>query len=454
MDTQHGWRSNSKWAVLAVALAVVTAACGTEAKSGSSTPGTQPATSSTVPESTEAPATTTERASEIPTSSVVDSTSTLAPSPTTLVGADLVALEPQLREILEQSLAANPNNMPIPASGAILGVRVPDQPDLVIAVGVDGLAGSPPLAADGRFLASFVSARFTTMVALRLIDEGLLDGEATLDTWVPDYPSAGEITVEMLLDASSGMPALDESLVELVLPDLETVWTPREVLAAAAALPPLSAPGIFDSVTNGPGLGAANVALGLVIEEVTGDSLAAAVETYVTGPLGLEDSGVFDGVARPADLQDGVFAMPDGSAATMSAVPNVGYMSVGFGQWGVIITASDLLTFTESVATGTLLGPETTARTLDFDPAQAGQGPNGGRGFFVGRGLVNGYCLCDAVAQPSDVRAIGFRGGSVGSYTLGLYLPEGGITIALHANADGGAPESLQRALVDLLVGA
>lgn len=454
MDTQPGLRRNPKLAMMAVVLAMVTAACGTDGESGSSTPGTQPTASSTVPESTGPSATTTEPASEKPTSVVVESTSTSSTSPTTVVGPDLVALEPQLRQLVEQSLAENPNNMPVPASGVILGVRVPGQPDLLIAVGADGLPGSAPLAANGRFLASFVSARFTTMVALRLIDLGRLDGAATLDKWVPEYPSAGEITVEMLLDASSGMPALDESLVELVLPDLERVWTPREVLAAAAALPPLSAPGTFDSVTNGPGLGAANVALGFVIEGVTGDSLAAAVETYVTGPLGLQDSSVFDGGARPADLQEGVFAMPDGSVATMIALPNAAYMSFGFGQWGIVTTASDLLTFTESVATGTLLGPETTARTLDFDPARAGQGPSGGRGFFVGRGLINGYCLCDAVAQPSDVRAIGFRGGSVGSYTVGLYLPEGGITIALHANADGGAPESLQRALVDLLVGA
>jgi hypothetical protein len=91
---------------------------------------------------------------------------------------------------------------------------------------------------------------------------------------------------------------------------------------------------------------------------------------------------------------------------------------------------------------------------LDFDLSQAGQGASGGRGFFVGRGLVNGYCLCDKVTQLADVMAIGFRGGSVGSNTVGLYLPGSGITIALHANADGGAPESLQRALVDVLVGA
>jgi D-alanyl-D-alanine carboxypeptidase len=371
-----------------------------------------------------------------------------------VVGPDLVTLEPQLRQLVEKSLAANPNHMPVPASGAILGVRVPGQPDLVLAVGVDGLKGSPPLAADGRFLASFVSARFTTMVALKLIDQGLLDGKATLDTWIPDYPNAAEITVEMLLDASSGMPALDESLVDLVLPDLQRVWTPSEVMTAAASLAPLSAPGIFDSVTNGPGLGAANAALAFIIEKVTGNSLAAAVDTYVTGPLGLHDSSIFDGVTRPADLQDGVFALPDGSAASMKTVPNAAYMSFGFGEWGVATTARDLLTFTESVATGTLLGPETTARTLDFDLSQAGQGASGGRGFFVGRGLVNGYCLCDKVTQLADVMAIGFRGGSVGSNTVGLYLPGSGITIALHANADGGAPESLQRALVDVLVGA
>ena len=250
------------------------------------------------------------------------------------------------------------------------------------------------------------------------------------------------------------MPALDDSLVAMVLPDLVRLWTPREILAAAARLPPLSEPGIFDSTTNGPGLGAANTALGLVIEEVTGDSLAAAVATYVTGPLGLQDTSIFNGVDRPVDLQDGVFDLPDGSPAAMSAVPNIAYMSFGFGQWGVVTTAGDLLAFTESVANGTLLGPEATARTLDFDPAQAGQGRSGGRGFFVGRGLINGYCLCDAIAQPSDVRAIGFRGDSVGSYTVGLYLPDSGITIALHANASGGATQSLQQALVDLLVGA
>lgn len=444
MDTQPGQRRNSLSVLVAVVLAMATAACATDGASGES---------SATPQSTARSTTTTETVAETTTSAADEPATTLAPSTSVAGGPNLAELEPQLREILEQSLAANPNEMSVPATAAVLGVRVPGQPDLLTAVGVDGLPGSEPLAPDGRFLASFVSARFTTMVAMQLLDEGLLDGAATLDTWVPDYPSANEITVEMLLDASSGMPAFDDSLVDLVVPDLERIWTPRETLAAAAALPPLSAPGVFDSVTNGPGLGAANVALGVVIEEVTGGSLAAAVETYVTGPLGLDDSSVHDGGPLPADLQEGIFDF-DGSAATLSGLPNAGYMSFGFGQWGVITTASDLLTFTESVATGTLLGPDTTARTLDFDPAQVEQNASGGRSFFVGSGLVNGYCLCAAVTQPSDVRAIGFRGGSVGSYTVGLYLPDSGITIALHANADGGATETLQRDLIDVLVGA
>ncbi len=436
MNTHAALRKNSKLVVAAVSLAMMTVACGTDGGSGGSLPGTLPAPS-TVPQSTAAP-----------TSTQADSASTTA----TVDGPDLSALEPQLRQLVQQSLDENPDQRAAPATGVMLGVRVPGQPDLVIATGIDGPSGSAPLDPEGRFLASFVSTDFTTMVALRLIDEGLLDPAATLDTWVPDYPAADTITVEMLLDASSGMPTLDEALVDLVLPDLEHHWTPGEILEAAAALPPLSAPGIFDSVTNGPGFGAAIVALGVVIEDVTGDSLAAAVKTYVTDPLGLEHSSLFDGGPRPADLQDGVFDMPDGSAAAMSMLPNEAYMSFGFAEWGVVTTASDLLTFTEAVATGALLGPETTARSLAFDPGQAGLG--NGRGFFVGRGLIKGYCLCDEISELSDVRAIGFRGGSVGSQTLGLYLPESGITIVLHANGDGGAPESLQRALVDVLVGA
>jgi len=343
----------------------------------------------------------------------------------------LVDLQPRLQALLDGVLTSGPSDWQYPGepanppTGAILGVRVPGQPDLVLASGIDGQPGSAPLDAQGQFLTGAVSARFATVVAMRLIEDGLLDANSRLSTWLADYPAADRITVGMLLDGTSGMPGLDAVAQAAVTPDLTRVWTLREVLAEAAKFPATGQPGTAPIA----GYGASTIALAFVIEAVTGASLSENISKYITTPLHLDDTALDMPGPRPAGLQDGLLVL-NNTVTAASSLPSAAFLSFGGPISAMMSSARDLLTFNEAVATGSLLPSQMTASAEVYTADRLSGG------VYVGRGAINGYCPCDPTTDPVTVRGIGMRGSdnAEGSFTQVLTMPDG-ISVVLHVNS-------------------
>ena len=107
-------------------------------------------------------------------------------------------------------------------------------------------------------------------VAFQLVDEGVLDPTLTVDRWVPTLPNADRVTVQMVIDNTTGWS--DDGLIEPdpVVTDFARVWSLREVAELrAAAITALAEPGTRTSD------GLANEALlGLIVEDVSGQPLA------------------------------------------------------------------------------------------------------------------------------------------------------------------------------------
>jgi len=174
------------------------------------------------------------------------------------------------------------------APGAILHVR---SPKLGTWTGVGGLARVAPATqvrpAD-RFRAGSIIKPFVSVVVLQLAERGRL----SLDTRLPEvlpasvagrFPTAGGVTVRMLLDHRSGIPEWDLPAVdERVAHDPAKVWTIAEKLDLATAQPPLFAPGtaFFYSNTD-------YTLLGLIITRITGHSWRHEILQRVIRPLRL-----------------------------------------------------------------------------------------------------------------------------------------------------------------------
>jgi CubicO group peptidase (beta-lactamase class C family) len=127
-----------------------------------------------------------------------------------------------------------------------------------------------------------LSKLFTTIVVLQQVEAGRVDLDAPVAGYVPEFAAGGKerVTVRHLLTHTSGLPAFR--------PFYSSYPTPEQRLAAALGTPvdAGTTPG-RQYVYSDIGL----IALGVLIQRVTGESLAGAVRDGVTGPLGMRDTG-------------------------------------------------------------------------------------------------------------------------------------------------------------------
>ncbi|WBQ04036.1 serine hydrolase domain-containing protein [Kribbella sp. CA-293567] len=133
-----------------------------------------------------------------------------------------------------------------------------------------------------------VGSNTKTMVAvlvLQLVGEHRLALDQPVEKWLPGMiPNGGRISLRMLLNHTSGLAnnTDDEQVLRSVFGLEKRSWTAAELLAAGTSQPPVAAPGEkwFYSNTN-------YVALGLVLERVTGRDLSSLLNERIIQPLHL-----------------------------------------------------------------------------------------------------------------------------------------------------------------------
>jgi D-alanyl-D-alanine carboxypeptidase len=246
------------------------------------------------------------------------------------------------------------------------------------ASGVAVLGSSRPAPARGRFRIASVTKTFVATVVLQLVGERRVRLDDTIERWLPGIvPNSHRITVRQLLQHTSGVYDYLEVLLTRVIPTLEEyvrrrfdTWQARDLVALAAAEPPLFEPGTSWSYSNTNYL-----LLGLVIERVTGRSYGAEVTRRIVQPLGLRGTRVpgtspeINGphahgyeLLQPGDLQP-----VDITGINPSVAGAAGEM---------ISTTADLNRFLRALLGGRLLRPTQLDQMLanPVDPEQYGLG--------------------------------------------------------------------------------
>ncbi|OLF05066.1 hypothetical protein BLA60_38070 [Actinophytocola xinjiangensis] len=144
----------------------------------------------------------------------------------------------------------------------------------------------------GRFRVGSITKTFTATAALRLVADGRLDLDRTVQSYLPGrlpahYPP---ITVRQLMNYTSGLPGIDIDHKDPTwfLANRFRTWTPDELLDLAfTGRDPLFAPGTRQHYGNIDYL-----VLGAVIERVTGRPYGEAVRSAVIRPLRLSATTV------------------------------------------------------------------------------------------------------------------------------------------------------------------
>lgn len=140
-----------------------------------------------------------------------------------------------------------------------------------------------PNSADKRFRIASISKFFTSAAIGCLIEDGALTFGTPLGRFLPEFPKADSITIEMLLRHRAGIPNVNE------LPILEDspISNSLDDLIAHLARQPLAfAPGTQTRYSNG-----GYAILAKVIEKASGRSYEEFLTARVLSPLGLNDTG-------------------------------------------------------------------------------------------------------------------------------------------------------------------
>ncbi len=332
-------------------------------------------------------------------------------------------LDPALRASLAQMLEDQIRLRNLP--GAVLYVHIAGQGEYIVARGVANRAATIPAVPLDRWRIASISKTFLAVTVLRLVDQGALRLDDTVEQWLPGVvPNGANITVRQLLNHTSGLyNYMDGYFIDVVASDPSRWWSPYELVDYSNLYAPHFAPGTPGrwkySNTN-------YVLLGLIVERATGTTLAQAIHAQVIDPLGLSSTHFEPDEDIPGRMH-GYVGWRDISHYNLSFAWACGSMESNGRDLGV---------FMQALMHGQLLSPQATQELLSFVPVN---------GEWYARYLTYGLGLMrDRMSIARDINGndrawelgyvVGHTGALAGYRSALWYQPDRGITIAVGTN--------------------
>jgi D-alanyl-D-alanine carboxypeptidase len=297
--------------------------------------------------------------------------------------------------------------------------------------GFSDLEGKQPLPANAIFRIGSITKQFTAAAILQLNEQGKLKLNDPIGKYLkepylndPSKPIA-QVTVQQLLTHTSGIPNFTD------LPWLEShkrqaqAVSHAELVAVFAELPLEFEPGTRFSYSN-----SGYYLLGLVVEQVSGQRYAEYLRQHVYAPAGLVDTRYCP------DTQDYPRATPGYEFAQPVAPIS---MTIPFSAGGLCSSTSDLVRWSQALASGKVVRPESFTRMRSETLLKDGQRSGYGFGLF----------LSELAGHP----LINHGGGIDGFVSLLAYYPEDDLHIAVLANTGNARPGDLSLQLARIVLG-
>lgn len=271
---------------------------------------------------------------------------------------------------------------------------------------------------DTRFRLGSMNKMFTAVSILQLAQAGKLRLDATLGTYLPDYPNkdvASKVTIHHLLTHTGGTG-------DIFGPQFQanrlTLRTHADYLALYGTRDLAFEPGARWDYSN-----YGFILLGAVIERVSGMSYYDYVARHVFAPAGMTASASEPEDSAVAGRSVGYTKQgPGGAAAVAAPRPNTATLPWrGTAAGGGYSTVRDLARFAEALRAHRLLDAQHTA-LLTTGKVNAGGGGRYAYGFM------------DRVV--GGLRVVGHGGGAPGMNGELLIDPQSGTVVAVLANMD------------------
>lgn len=336
-------------------------------------------------------------------------------------------LKTEMTWLLQSRLDSLTDNRIVP--GATLSVRLSDGTDISLASGLADVEEKIPMKPDDIMFSGSVGKTYVAAVVLKLYEQGLIDLKAKAVSWLLDMnwfqriPNAPDITVEMLLNHTAGIPeyVYHGELWEAVKENPDKEWSVEERLSIIYNDPPANPPGEGWAYADSHYL-----ILGLIIEKVTGRSYYDVLDELILGPCNLRHT--FHSDRRSiAGLIPGYTNLTEEFLLPHKVLNDGKYAFNPQMEWtggGLASTVSDLTLWVSQLYGGGVLKPETLNLMLTPAPYETSlfEEAEYGLGSFIG--------------ETEGVTYYGHTGFAPGYITYVQYLPDYKIALALQVNDD------------------
>lgn len=291
---------------------------------------------------------------------------------------------------------------------------------------------SVPVSTDSIFRIGSLTKQFTAAAVMRLVESGKITLDATVQTYVPDFPEKEwPVTVRHLLTHTSGIWSYTED-EKFMGRDSSLELTPADLIATFADRPLEFEPGTKFHYSN-----SAYYLLGAVVEKASGKPYASYMQDEFFGPLGLSrtryesNAEIIKGRAQGYTIKDGKLANDKAIGADVPGAAG-----------SLLSTASDLIRWELELSGGKAVKPESYAQMTTSA--------------VLADGTETRYGFGLAIKSWEGRRRISHGGGIFGFSSFLLSLPDDGLTVAVLSNSDavnsGRVAETVARRALGLAV--
>ena len=288
-----------------------------------------------------------------------------------------------------------------------------------------------PITPSTPFISGSVAKQFTAAAIALLVEQGRISLDDDVRKYIPELPDYGaKITIDHLVHHTSGLRDF-WALVQVAGMRYDDGYAVGDVIRLAARQKHLNFPPGTEYDYSNTGY----IALGLIVQRVTGKSLREFTSEEMFAPLGMTSTHFHD---------DHTMLVP-GRASAYSPLPEGGYRINVWnndivGQGGLILTVNDLLKWDENFYTGKVGGPGFLKRQL-----QQGKLTNG---------TTLSYAFGLTVGEYRGLRLVEHGGSSGGYRTIISRFPTEHTSVVALCNTTDANTTMLSHQVADIILGS
>lgn len=286
-----------------------------------------------------------------------------------------------------------------------------------------------PMQADMVFKIASVTKQFTAVAILKLVEQGKIGLQDSLQKYIPDFPSKGHtITIEHLLTHTSGIR--DYMQIDFRGINMERWdYTPKQLIDSFKHYALAFEPGTKFSYSN-----SGYYLLGYIIEKVSGKSYQRYVQDNLLTPLGLTHSFF--------DMGNNLIPnRVNGYRQESTAYVNADFWSpsLAYAAGGLLSNTEDLYNWFKGLLSYKIIKKGSLEKTFTPFTLKDGSPLTYGYGWYI--------------QHMSSIKSIEHSGKMNGFTSNAIYYPQQDVYIAVLFNCENAPKDEISKEVSEIVLG-